>query len=220
MSELEEEIIARSVDEQKRSTEIFDSFRDELYKRQLSNSEAYDKAVLSLSSAGLAISLTFIKFIVPLEKAEHISILKISWVLFLLSIVSTVISFLIGNKGIGRQLVYAEQYYIDGKAKAFNKFNIYSSINSILNYVSGILFLVALTCVVCFVILNLNNGESNMSKDKQTMVHDSASIPTMQKTTTTTSIKKSANIPSMEQAPGSTTTTQGGSTSNGDSSKK
>jgi hypothetical protein len=109
-----------------------------------------------LSSAGLAISLTFIKFIVPLEKAEYLCLLKASWVLFLLSIVSTIASFLIGNKGISKQLEYAEQYYIDGTAKAFNKFNVYSCINSIFNYISGILFLVALTSVISFVILNLN----------------------------------------------------------------
>ncbi len=150
-----EEIIVRTEEEKKRSTEIFDSFRDELYKRQLSNSEAYDRAILSLSSAGLAISLTFIKFIVPLEKAEHIFVLKTSWILFLLSVIFTLISFLIGNKGISTQLNYAEQYYIKGVAKAFNKFNLYAYLNSSFNYVSGVLFLVALSCVVSFVILNI-----------------------------------------------------------------
>ena len=140
MSEIKEEIIERDEDEQKRSTEIYDSFRDELYKRQLSNSEAYDRAILSLSSAGLAISLTFIKFIVPLEKAEYLSVLKASWVLFLISVIATVVSFLIGNKGISKQLDYAEQYYIECKAKAFNKFNIYAYLNSAFNYISGMLF--------------------------------------------------------------------------------
>ena len=211
MSEDEEEIIIRTEEEQKRSTAIFDSFRDELYKRQLSNSEAYDKAILSLSSAGLAISLTFIKFIVPLEQAIYLTVLKASWVLFLLSVIATLISYLIGNKGITKQLVYAEQYYIEGKAKAFNKFNIYTYLNSAFNYISGTLFLVALTCVVSFVILNINQGEPDMSKGKKTFITDSANIPTMQKTGGTTSIKKSANIPSMGQAPGTTTTSQSGS---------
>lgn len=218
----DEGIIVRTEVEQKRSTAIFDSFRDELYKRQLSNSEAYDKAILSLSSAGLAISLTFIKFIVPLEEAVHLAVLKASWVLFLLSVVTTLISFLTGNKGISIQLISAEQYYIEGQAKAFNKFNIYAYLNSSLNYVSGALFLIALTCVVSFVILNIDQGEPDMSKGKKTFITDSASIPTMQKTGGT---KKSANIPSMGQAPGTTTTSQGGKTggssgSSGGESKK
>jgi hypothetical protein len=216
----EEEIIERNDEEQKRSTEIYDSFRDELYKRQLSNSEAYDRAILSLSSAGLAISLTFIKFIVPLEEATYVCVLKASWVLFLLSIISTVASFLIGNKGISKQLEYAEQYYIDGKAKAFNKFNIYAYFNTIFNYISGILFLVALTSVVSFVILNLNQGNDDMSKNKKTFVTDSASVPTMQKTGSTSSVKKSANIPAMGQAPGTTTTSQGSGSGNSSGSDK
>ena len=126
MNNTDEEIVFRTEEEQKRSTEIFDSFRDELYKRQLSNSEAYDKAILSLSSAGLAISLSFIKFIVPLEQAKYICVLEISWLLFLVSVVTTLLSFLIGNKGISTQIKYAEQYYIEAKANSFNKLNIYS----------------------------------------------------------------------------------------------
>ena len=215
MPENEEEIIKRDEDEQKRSTEIYDSFRDELYKRQLSNSEAYDRAILSLSSAGLAISLTFIKFIVPIDEATCLGVLKASWVLFLLSIIFTVASFLIGNKGISKQLEYAEQYYIDSKANAFNKFNIYAYINIIFNYISGTLFLVALTSVVSFVIINLNHGDDDMSKDKKTFVTDSASVPTIQKTSGASSIKKSANIPTMGQAPGSTTTSQSGNDKSG-----
>ena len=156
MSNNEEETIERNNDEQKRATEMYQSHRDELYRRELSNTQAYDKAILSLSSAGLAISLTFIKFIVPLEKADHLWMIKTLWVLFLLSIISTVISFLIGNKAISRQREDAEQYYIHGNANAQNKFNIFSCINSILNYISGILFVVALIFVISFVILNLN----------------------------------------------------------------
>lgn len=111
----DEDLITRTDEEQRRSVEMFDSFRDELYKRQLSNNEAYDKAILSLSSAGLAISLSFIKFIVPLDKAVYLGVLKTAWVLFLVSVVSTLVSYIVGNKGITRQLEYAEKYYIDKK---------------------------------------------------------------------------------------------------------
>lgn len=103
------------------------------------------------------------------------------------------------------------------KAKYFNKFNVYAYLNSAFNYVSGALFIVALTCVASFVILNINSGELVMSKGNKTFVNDSASVPTMQKTGGTTSIKDSANIPSMGQAPGSTTTSQGGQTGGGSS---
>ena len=209
IKEHQEVIIERDDDEKSRAVEIFDSFRDELYKRQLSNSEAYDKAILSLSSAGLALSLTFIKFIVPLQNADYLILLKTSWVLFLISVITTIFSFLIGNKGISTQLKYAEEYYIDGKASAFNKFNVYSYLNSKLNYASGGLFLIALTCVVGFVTLNINNGESKMKKGNKTFVTDSATIPSMQRVDTSGIVKKSADIPSMGKAPGTDTTSQG-----------
>jgi hypothetical protein len=43
------------VDEERKK--LHDSLRDELLKRQLSNSENLDRAILMLSSAGLGLSL-------------------------------------------------------------------------------------------------------------------------------------------------------------------
>ncbi|MCH9691143.1 MAG: hypothetical protein K0U59_03625 [Gammaproteobacteria bacterium] len=111
-------MIKRTEEEQKIADKQHAFYKGELYKRELSNSEAYDKAILSLSSAGLAISLTFIKFIVPLDKAVHLVFLKSSWILFLLSVTFVICSFLVGNKAIQFHLECAEQYYIDGKADA------------------------------------------------------------------------------------------------------
>lgn len=74
--------IQRNDEEQKRSIEIYDSFRDEFLKRQLSNTESYDKSILTLSSAGLAISLTFLESVVPMETASHLWLMKMSWVFF------------------------------------------------------------------------------------------------------------------------------------------
>ena len=44
--------------------------RADLLKRQLSNSENYDKAVISLSTAFLGFSLAFLKDLVPIHRAE------------------------------------------------------------------------------------------------------------------------------------------------------
>ena len=40
---------------------LHDALRDDLFKRQLSNSEMLDKAILSLSSAGIGVSLLYLK---------------------------------------------------------------------------------------------------------------------------------------------------------------
>ena len=53
--------------------------RADLLKRQLSNSENYDKAVISLSTAFLGLSLAFLKDLVPIQRAEWLWLLYGSW---------------------------------------------------------------------------------------------------------------------------------------------
>ena len=48
---------------------LYEEYRKDLLARQLSNAQNFDKAVLSLSTAGLGFSLAFIKDIIPLTKA-------------------------------------------------------------------------------------------------------------------------------------------------------
>ena len=66
---------------------------DELSKRDLSNVENLDKAILSLSSAGLGLSLVFIRNVVPLKDASYIFLLHLSWFMFVLAIISLIVSF-------------------------------------------------------------------------------------------------------------------------------
>ncbi len=198
--------ILRTEDDQKRSEEIHDKFREELLKRQLSNSEGYDKAILSLSSAGLALSLTAIRFVVPLENASYLWAIKISWILFLLTVISSLVAYLIGNKAIDKQLEIAEDYYLKGLASAQTARNQYQRINNILNSLTGIFFSIAISLVVIFVILNIKS-ETPMT-DKKTngtriVVNDSADIPRMQLAPSRKEVATaSADIPTMQMAPG------------------
>ncbi len=83
---------------------LHDSLRDELFKRQLSNSENLDRAILMLSSAGLGLSLVFVKDLVPLAQADCMCILYFSWFLFGFAILSTIVSFFVSQQGIKKQL--------------------------------------------------------------------------------------------------------------------
>lgn len=203
------EKFVRTKDEQKRCVEIHDKFREDLLKRQLSNNEGYDKAILSLSSAALALSLTAIKFVIPLDNAEHLMLLKVSWSFFLITIICSLVAYLISNHAISKQLVIANDYYIEGLISAQSQKNIYTTINKYINHMTGVVFVVALSLVITFITLNLN-GEGNMSdkennvtKSKRVYLKDSAEIPTMQlapgKASNSTA---SADIPKMELAPG------------------
>lgn len=152
----EPETYIRTIEEKKRSEEIHDKFRDDLLKRQLSNNENYDKTIISLSSAGLALSLTAIKFVIPLDKAEYLWVIKLSWGLFLLTIICSLGAYLVGNRAIDRQLVIAQDYYIKGLVSSQTAKNVFTKINSYLNNVTGAFFIGAISCVIIFVTLNLN----------------------------------------------------------------
>ena len=200
-------LIERSDEEQRQSTGIYNSFRDELLKRQLSNTENYDKSILTLSSAGLAISLTFINSIVPLKHASHIWLMKCSWIFFLLSILISLMAYLVSNAAISKQLSIAEDYYINRLQSAFNKKNWLSSLNNWLNVSVGILFSAAIIAVVSFVVLNLNSEGGKMSEKEKNSVgqisNESATIPTMQRVPTNKLFStNSAQIPKMQAAPG------------------
>ena len=212
--------IIRTEEEQGRANEMFDSLRDELLKRDLSNTENYDKSILTLSAASLGLSLTAIRFVVPLESANHLWLVVLGWLLLLVSIISSLVAFLVGNKAIAIQVKNAEDYYLKCMREAFDRNNIYSKINSFLNYATGFVFAIAITAIVAFVTLNISSGESSMSKkgdDKSTTVNirKSANIPTMQHVPSDTDVSiNSANIPTMQQAPETTTTSQGGGSGN------
>lgn len=129
--------------------------RKDLLTRLLSNSEAYDKAILSLSSALLGVSLAFIKDIVHLGQACHKELLYFSWYLFAAAIIITLISFIMSNLGIKKQLKYAEKYYLEGESEYLKKLNIYARLTEVVNILSGGCFVGAVILTVLFVTRNI-----------------------------------------------------------------
>jgi hypothetical protein len=65
--------------------------RADLLKRQLSNAENYDKAVLSLSIAFLGFSLAFLKDLAPIHLAEWRCFLYGSWMALGESVLCTIV---------------------------------------------------------------------------------------------------------------------------------
>jgi small-conductance mechanosensitive channel len=135
--------------------EVYAETRRDLLDRQLSNSEKFDNAILTLSTGALAISLAFIKDIVPLKIAQNIWLLRASWWLFGFSIISTLVSFAASQCGISRQLKYAEEYYLNKKDEYLKKRNYPAILTDCLNYSSGILFIAAIIFTIMFVSSNL-----------------------------------------------------------------
>ena len=135
--------------------ELYRQYCEEISKRQLSNNEAFDKAILSLSSAGLALSLTFFKFVVPLNDAVCINILERSWFLFLAAIICTLFSYVTSQQALKTEVKHAEKYYLEDNDDYSSKNNPAGNLTEALNVISGFLFVFALISVVYFVTQNI-----------------------------------------------------------------
>lgn len=142
-------------DDQKDRERRYSETRKDLLERQLSNSEKLDAAILTLSTAALGVSISFIDNVVSLENARFIRLLTISWCLFGLSIVSTLVSFLASQIGIKTQLLYAREYYLNKNEEYLTKPNTAAKWTDRLNYLSALIFIAALFSTILFVTLNL-----------------------------------------------------------------
>lgn len=135
--------------------ELYKSQSEHLLRSLLSSSEQFDKAVLTLSSAGLGLSLTFLRFVVPFADAQCKSLLSWSWTLFILAIISTVLSFLTSQYAVTQQLARAERAYIHEDETALEESNPLGFATAVLNCFSAATFVFALIFTVVFVRANL-----------------------------------------------------------------
>lgn len=118
--------------------------RADLLKRQLSNAENYDKAVLSLSTVFLGFSLAFLKDLVPVHRAEWLCFLYGSWVALAGSVLCTIVSFRVSQRAIDVQLRKAEDYYLRDDQSALRKSRIAKATDWV-NFASGVLFVLGLS---------------------------------------------------------------------------
>jgi hypothetical protein len=198
-----------SVDNSEARQALLTETRKDLLARQLSNSVQYDRAILSLSTGALGISLAFIKNIVPVSTVTHLGLLKGSWCLFGSAIILTVISFLVSQHAIKVQLLYAQAYYSDQKEEYRNKPNRYAGVTDYINYISGLCFVLAIIFTIVFVSINLGEDRT-MANDKDSKVTSKygATIPTMQPVQSTDIILKGAPVPTMQPVPATAPATE------------
>ena len=166
--------VPATADEQR--TVMFAEQKTELLKRQLLNSDNFDKAVLAYSTAGLGFSLAFLKDFLPIAKALANWLLYSSWALFVLSIVLTIVSFIASQRGIVKQLNLSERYYLKKDESALTERNLFSEITDCLNNLSAVAFVAALIATTVFVSLNLERA-STMAEEKKVVLREGAPIP-------------------------------------------
>jgi hypothetical protein len=158
----------------------------EISKREVSSSENFDKAVLTFSSAGLALSVGFLKGFVPIQSAVAPWTLYWSWALFTTATCATIVSFLVSSQALEMQKGRAYAYYIQGNDDALERGNAWDRVTRVLNYTSGGSFLLAMVLSVVFISINLEKGsamkdENNQKPDGNTeLLKKGLTVPTMQ----------------------------------------
>lgn len=175
--------------------EIYSAYKAETEKRQLSSSENFDKSILTYSTGGLALSLTFLKDFIPIQKASCSLLLYGSWGLFSLATTLTVISFLVSYEGQTKSLDYSHKYYMEGDENYFNKTHCFNIIVKWFNWVSGGAFVSALIFTSIFVAINLDKANTMSDKKSTQNINEGLGTPSM------TSVQKGVTTPTMQKIP-------------------
>jgi len=130
--------------------------RQALLNALLDQSRSLDKYILTLAGGALGLSLVFIKDIAPTPKAETIGVLVGSWVSFCISILITLLSFLLSQKAIFKQIGITEGL-ISGKLDQNRKHpNPFRTATGILNWISMVSFIVGVILLITFAAINLS----------------------------------------------------------------
>jgi len=160
---------------------LFKEFLDDARKRQLSSSENFDKAILTYSSGGLALSLAFLKDFIPIRTAKLSFLLYGSWSLFVLATALTILSFLVSYRAQELSILFAQRYYLEGNSQYLNKTSWCDLYTRLSNRFAGSAFILALIFTSVFVAINLN--EANQMSEKKDLAVNGVPASTMQEMT-------------------------------------
>lgn len=168
--------MARTEEQRAQATSIFATYKAEVDKRELSNTDNYDKNILTLSSAGLAISLTVFKDIAPHDQTAYMWLLYSAWILFGCAILATIFSFSISNAALRAELEIAHKYYIEEDESVFGKVSLESKILNWVNRFSGGFFVLAIISVITFGVITFDR---KIEVSKSDMVKKRSKLTTM-----------------------------------------
>lgn len=128
----------------------FEAIREHLYTALLSAHEQYDKAVLTLSTGLLGLSVTFIKSDSGTAAVRLRCLLVLSWIFLLIAIFSTLISFIFSQRALTKALDDAYDLYIRKRSEALRA-NLWRQATAVLNLSSGVFFFLGAVLTVVFV---------------------------------------------------------------------
>ena len=121
--------------------------REALNNIRLKQQDGLDRSILTLSSAGVGLSVSLWRFGDSMLRTVSASFLSIAWTAFAVALLSTTLSFYLSRKGHERAIEMAEERYStkDYLRRQTNKWDLRLSIAnacSILSFAIGILALI------------------------------------------------------------------------------
>jgi hypothetical protein len=144
-----------SPEDRKMRWELFNEQKRQIWTDSQSSSDSYDKAILTLSSGALALSVGFIKDVVPLKSAIYLPVLFTAWAAFVVAILLTVISFRLSISAQGEQLDNAYEYYLNYNDEAGKKKTRFSFAIKCCAFVGGGAFVLGFVLNVMFAAVNI-----------------------------------------------------------------
>lgn len=150
-------------DERKLRWELYGEHKKQTWQDIQSSTDSYDQSLLALSTGGLGLSIAFIKDLVPLPFAVWLPLLYVSWVLFILTILFTVASFLLSVQAQKRQLEFLWKFYLERDNAFRDKETVFSKALRWCTFLAGTFFLAAVVCTAVFAMKNIARS-SKMSE--------------------------------------------------------
>ena len=136
----------------------------------------YDRQLLTLSSGFLAVSLAFIKDVVPLKDAEFLPILYTAFILLGCCIMLVLFSYQFSISGHLKAKEYWDNRLAGNESAAFPLRH--AKFVRWVNWIPGILFGLGVSLLVIFVILNLHHEAKTMTENRVFITSEGAYMKT------------------------------------------
>lgn len=173
---------------------LLEKYREDVQKRSLSNTENFDRSILTLSASFLGFSLAFIRDLASVNDVSNLWLLPTSWMLFFVAIAATLASFQLSDNALTVALSQAESFYLRNEPPGDKHKNSFENWNRYFTLGSGVVFAFASLFTIIFVALNLSNM-------KPTIFERGASIPKPQSGATVPGMQMPLPAPASPPAP-------------------
>ena len=137
------------VDQQAGYADAQAKYRDTLLALEQKSQEAYDKTVLTLSGGALALSMAFIKDVVPLSGAHNKSLLFWAWAVWAGSMACSVMSFYVSGIALRKAICELD----DPCTSKRHKF--WDALTNLLNAGAGAFFILGVFSICIFAWRNI-----------------------------------------------------------------